>query len=203
MFSDFLGDSSRLITGSADQTAKLWDVKSGKELFTFKFNAPTRSVDFAVGDRLAVITTDHFVDRTAAIHVKRIAEDPEEQDAESVLVLHCPDGKKRINRAVWGPLNQTIVSGGEDKVIRIWDAETGKLLKQSDEEVGHKKDITSLCKAADDSHFLTGSLDKTAKACASFFYLYSISCFKFLHYTYRYKSSNRVFSFVDCFSFGT
>jgi len=40
-----------------------------------------------------------------------------------VLVLHCPDGKKRINRAVWGPLNQTIVSGGEDKVIRIWDAE--------------------------------------------------------------------------------
>ena len=68
-----------MITGSADQTAKLWDVKSGKELFTFKFNAPTRSVDFAVGDRLAVITTDHFVDRTAAIHVKRIAEDPEER----------------------------------------------------------------------------------------------------------------------------
>lgn len=42
---------------------------------------------------------------------------------DSVLVLQSPEGRKRINRAVWGPLNQTIVSGGEDAVIRIWDAE--------------------------------------------------------------------------------
>ncbi|KAJ4881465.1 WD40/YVTN repeat-like-containing domain protein [Raphanus sativus] len=82
---------------------------------------------------------------------------------ESVLVLESPNGRKRINRAVWGPLNQTIVSGGEDAVLRIWDAETGKLLKESDAEVGHKNTITSLTKAADDSHFITGSLDKTAK----------------------------------------
>lgn len=40
-----------------------------------------------------------------------------------MLILQSPDGRKRINRAVWGPLNQTIVSGGEDTVIRIWDAE--------------------------------------------------------------------------------
>ncbi|KAJ4868643.1 WD40-repeat-containing domain protein [Raphanus sativus] len=84
--------------------------------------------------------------------------------SESVLVLESPNGRKRINRAVWGPLNQTIVSGGEDAVLRIWDAETGKLLKESDAEVGHKNTITSLTKAADDSHFITGSLDKmTAK----------------------------------------
>ena len=68
-----------MITGSADQTAKLWDVKSGKELFTFKFGAPARSVDFSVGDHLAVITTDHFVGTSSAIHVKRIAEDPEDR----------------------------------------------------------------------------------------------------------------------------
>ncbi|KAL1224832.1 Eukaryotic translation initiation factor 3 subunit I [Cardamine amara subsp. amara] len=100
---------------------------------------------------------------TSAIHVKRISQDPQDQIGDSVLVLQCPDERKRIHRAVWGPLNQTIVSGGEDAVIRFWDTETGKLLKETDEEVGHRKTITSLCKAADDSHFLTGSLDKTAK----------------------------------------
>ncbi|CAH8266147.1 unnamed protein product [Arabidopsis lyrata] len=152
---DVSRDSSRLITGSADQTAKLWDVKSGKQLFTFNFGSSARSVDFSVGDHLAVITTDHFMGVSSAIHVKRIAEDPQDQVGDSVLVLQSPDGKKKINRAVWGPLNQTIVSGGEDTVIRIWDTETGKLLKQSDVEVGHKEAITSLCKAADDSHFLT------------------------------------------------
>ncbi|KAK8288489.1 hypothetical protein V6Z12_D07G128800 [Gossypium hirsutum] len=40
---------------------------------------------------------------------------------------------------------------------------TGKLLREADKESGHKKTITSLTKSADGSHFLTGSLDKSAK----------------------------------------
>ncbi|QCD90641.1 translation initiation factor 3 subunit I [Vigna unguiculata] len=154
-------DSGRLITGSADQTAKLWNVQSGQQLFTFNFDSPARSVDFSVGDKLAVITTDPFMELPSAIHVKRIAKDPSEQTGESVLLIKGPQG--RINRAVWGPLNRTIISAGEDAVIRIWDSETGKLLKESDKESGHKKTVTSLVKSADGSHFLTGSLDKSAR----------------------------------------
>lgn len=41
--------------------------------------------------------------------------------------------------------------------------QTGKLLKETDKEEGHKKPITSLVKSVDGSHFLTGSLDKSAK----------------------------------------
>lgn len=73
------GDSSLLITGSADQTAKLWTVKTGTQLYTFNFDSPTRSVDFAVGDKLAVITTDPFMGLPSAIHVKRIARDPNDR----------------------------------------------------------------------------------------------------------------------------
>ncbi|CAN0887497.1 Eukaryotic translation initiation factor 3 subunit I [Linum grandiflorum] len=158
---DVSRDSMRLITASADQTAKLWNVQTGAQLFTFNFDSPARSVDFAVGDKLAVITTDPFMAFTSAVHVKRIAADPSDQSGESVLVLKGPQG--RINRAVWGPLNRTIITAGEDSVIRRWDTETGKLLQESDAEVGHKKQITSLTKSADGSHFVTGSLDKSAK----------------------------------------
>lgn len=42
--------------------------------------------------------------------------------------------------------------------------QTGKLLKENNQEVGHKKTITSLTKSADGSHFLSGSLDQSAKA---------------------------------------
>ncbi|RWW53126.1 hypothetical protein BHE74_00040406, partial [Ensete ventricosum] len=66
-------------------------------------------------------------------------------------------------KAVWGPLNKTIVSSGEDAVIRVWDTETGQLLKESDKETGHQKTISSLSKSTDGSHFLTGLLDKSAK----------------------------------------
>ncbi|KAJ6356609.1 hypothetical protein OIU78_004664 [Salix suchowensis] len=158
---DVSRDSMLLITASADQSVKLWNVQTGAQLYTFSFNSPARSVDFSVGDKLAVVTTDPFMGVTSAINVKSIADDPSQQSGESVLTITGPTG--RINRAVWGPLNKTIISAGEDSVIRIWDSETGKLLKESNQEVGHKKQITSLTKSADGSHFLTGSLDKSAK----------------------------------------
>ncbi|KAL3578285.1 hypothetical protein D5086_019789 [Populus alba] len=158
---DVSRDSMLLITASADQSVKLWNVQTGAQLYTFSFNSPARSVDFSVGDKLAVITTDPFMGVTSAINVKSIADDPSQQSGESVLTITGPTG--RINRAVWGSLNKTIISAGEDSVVRIWDSETGKLLKESDPEVGHKKPITSLTKSADGSHFLTGSLDKSAK----------------------------------------
>uniref|UniRef100_A0A0E0QH71 Serine-threonine kinase receptor-associated protein n=1 Tax=Oryza rufipogon TaxID=4529 RepID=A0A0E0QH71_ORYRU len=142
-------------------TAKLWDVQTGRELFTFRFDAPARSVEFAIGDGLAVITTDNFMENVPTAQVKRIAEDPDDQSEESLLVITGIKG--RINRAVWGPLNRTIITAGEDATIRIWDTETGQCLKESDKEQGHQKTITSLSKSADWSHFLTGSLDKSAK----------------------------------------
>lgn len=159
---DISWDSSRLITGSADQTVKLWDVKKGEQLYTFNFDAPARSVNFSVGDKLAVITTDPFMEKTSAIHVKRIAEDIDEQTNESALVMRGPSG--RINRAVWGLLNKNIISCGEDAIIRVWDPVTGQeIMSTKDHENGHNNAITSLCFSADKSHFLTGSLDKSAK----------------------------------------
>jgi WD40 repeat protein len=43
------------------------------------------------------------------------------ETGDSVLTIKGPQG--RINRAVWGPLNTTIISAGEDAVVRIWDSE--------------------------------------------------------------------------------
>lgn len=44
---------------------------------------------------------------------------------ESALVITGIKG--RINRAVWGPLNRTIITAGEDATIRIWDTEVSML----------------------------------------------------------------------------
>ncbi|CAI9112349.1 OLC1v1012788C1 [Oldenlandia corymbosa var. corymbosa] len=160
---DVCRDSSLLITSSADWSAKLWSVQTGVPVFTFNFDSPARSVDFSTGDKLALITTDPFFRLPSAIHVKRIAQDPSDQTGESVIIL---DGRHqgRINRAVWGPLNRTIISAGEDCVVRVWDTETGQLIRESDPETGHKDKITSLEKAIDGgSNFITGSVDKSAK----------------------------------------
>ncbi|KAL9241337.1 hypothetical protein vseg_015460 [Gypsophila vaccaria] len=99
--------------------------------------------------------------KTSAIHVKEIAEDIADQTDDSLLVMRDPTG--RINRAAWGPFNQFIISGGEDAIIRMWDTVTGQEIMSTKDLVnGHKSSVTSLSLSADGSHFLTGSLDKTA-----------------------------------------
>ncbi|KAI7991709.1 Eukaryotic translation initiation factor 3 subunit I [Camellia lanceoleosa] len=52
---------------------------------------------------------------------------------------------------------------GRWREITIEKMRTGKLLKESDKETGHKKTIMSLTKSADSSHLLTSSLDKSTK----------------------------------------
>ena len=39
---DISRNSMRLITGSADQTVKLWNVETGAQLYSFNFDSPTR-----------------------------------------------------------------------------------------------------------------------------------------------------------------
>lgn len=84
---DVSRDSARLLTGSADQTAKLWEVGTGRELFSFRFDAPARSVEFAVGDALAVVTTDNFMDHVPTVQVKRIAEDVEDRECRPLALV--------------------------------------------------------------------------------------------------------------------
>ena len=102
---DVSRDSSLLLTGSADQSAKLWSVQSGHPLFTFSFDSPARSVDFSVGDKLAIVTTDPFMDVPSAIHVKRIASDPADRKSLTLTLTlsfrsfsHCCLGQRRVSR---------------------------------------------------------------------------------------------------------
>lgn len=69
------GDSTRLVTSSADQTVKLWECETGVLLHTFNFDAPARAVSFSEGDKMVVISTDPFMEKQSAIHVKRIESD--------------------------------------------------------------------------------------------------------------------------------
>ena len=57
-----VGDSTRLIMSSADQTVKLCNVATWTQLFSFNFESPARGVDLVEGDKLALITTDPFME---------------------------------------------------------------------------------------------------------------------------------------------
>lgn len=155
---DFDWESTRLITASADSTVRLWDVQTGRNLFTFKFNEPCRAVRFSMGDRMAALTADPFMAAPSAIHIVNIAEDPADQTDTVMQTITGPKG--RIQRVHWTDLNSTLISCGEDGCIRRWDVETGKCTLEAQV---HEKHIQDLQVSNDGTHAVTSSLDKTAK----------------------------------------
>ena len=155
---DVSEDSKTLVTGSADTTCKMWDTETGTCYFTHQFEQPVRAVALAQGDQHMVISTDPFMGVPAALHIVDVAANREEQTNDIKISMSGPAG--RINRALWGPLNTTILTGGEDGVIRLWDVETGKILHEASD---HKKQIQHLSLSLDKTHFISASLDKTAK----------------------------------------
>jgi translation initiation factor 3 subunit I len=150
-------DSSLLLTGSADSSAKLWDVRTGACHFTWNFDAPCKAVAFALGDGMAAISTDPFLSKEPAIHLVRVA-GPGQADPD---ILRSLSGfKGRINRVAFTDGNAHMLAAGEDGTVRRWDVEAGKVV---DEAHLHKGSITDLQLSPDGTHFVTSSLDTTAK----------------------------------------
>ena len=115
------GDSSCLITASSDSRVKLWNVETGDCTFTFDYNEPCRAVAFAMGEQLAALSNDPFVQAASCIRIVRIAEDVADQSKEEVLKIM--GGQKRFTRVAFTDLNRKLLSAGEDGFVRIWDTE--------------------------------------------------------------------------------
>ena len=54
-----------------------------------------------------------------------------------------------------------IVSGSQDKTIRVWDAESGKVVVGPLK--GHTNTVTSVAFSQDSKHIVSGSLDRTIR----------------------------------------
>merc|ERR1712086_708576 len=73
-------------------------------------------------------------------------------NAEPYLTIESPDSK--ITSAVWGPVDETIITGHENGVIKKWDAKTGEMLQkvkhhtQNINDLQYNKDMTTIMSAS-------------------------------------------------------
>jgi len=162
---DFNFNSTRLITGSSDCSAKLWELETGKQLYSLKHSAGIRSVSFAHGEKMILCAQDSTFSSKPTIFIYNL---PEEFNAQSIAdnnrdepvrSLHSPDSGK-VATALWGALNTTIIAGSDDGCVRLWDVETGKEIQKVKE---FKKPISDLQFSKDHTMFIASSGDHTAK----------------------------------------
>jgi WD40 repeat protein len=186
----FSPNGQRIVTGSDDETAKIWDGATGNQLVTLtghsrSFNAFAFSPD---GQRIVTGS----LDKTAKIWdsatgkelltltghsnwVESVAFSPDGRrivtgsDDYTAKIWDSATGKELVtlnghSRSVgpvtFSPDGQRIVTGSEDYTAKIWDSATGKELMTLP---GHSGPVYSVALSPDGQRIVTGSLDKTAK----------------------------------------
>jgi len=155
---DMTYDSSRLLTGSADNSAMLWDTASGKRLHQWTHKSPVRAIAFSPGDSIVTAATAKLMGQQAQIYFYRHAADMASVDPEPVMVLGGLEAT--ATRVLWHPTSTFLITVGEDAAVKKWDAETGTLL----ETVRlHKKGINDAQWSSTGEQFVTASSDCTAK----------------------------------------
>jgi len=146
---DISPDGKLLVTGSWDQSAKIWDIATGKALRKLDglHQGYVNSVEFSPDGALVLTGSD---DGTARLWQAATGE---------------PTGptfrghQSRIRRACFSSSGQQVLTTANDKTARIWDRQTGKSLQTL---VGHEWAVLCGEFSRDGKRVITGSEDNTA-----------------------------------------
>ena len=144
----FSADGQRILTGSNDKTAKVWEAASGKELVTLKGHRGQVTGAAFSPDGQRIVTTSG--DRTARVW--------EAASGRELLVLN--GHLVGIGAVAWSPDGQRIVTGRDDRTAKVWEAATGRELLTLKGHTGH---IQSVRFSRDGQRIVTGSWDRTVR----------------------------------------
>ncbi|RYP43315.1 hypothetical protein DL768_009981 [Monosporascus sp. mg162] len=141
-------DASRLASGSADNTVKIWDPATGKCVSTLNgHNSWVHSVAWSHdASRLASGSADDTVKIW----------DPATGECVSTLNGHS----SLVLSVGWSHDASRLASGSADKTVKIWDPATGECVSTLN---GHNSLVLSVAWSHDASRLASGSNDDTVK----------------------------------------
>jgi translation initiation factor 3 subunit I len=112
--------STLIASGAADNTVKLWDVKSGKCLKTWDFDTAVKRVEFNEDGSQLLAVTEMRMGFLGTIVVLDIKLDVEaEQSSEKVLTISCEESKATV--AGWSYMSKYIIAGHQDGTVSQYD----------------------------------------------------------------------------------
>lgn len=159
-----------LATGSADNSVRLWNIKTGECVKVWEFPTAVKRVEFSPdGSRLLAVTEKRmgFLGTIVVFDVQYgdgEGNNLDEQTNEPSLKITCEDSKATV--AGWSYLSKYIIAGHEDGSVSQYDAKSGEQLENVQ---AHELDlqINDIQFSADRTYFITASRDKTAKILSS------------------------------------
>lgn len=110
-----------LATGSADNTVRLWNIKTGECVKVWEFPTAVKRVAFSPdGSRLLAVTEKRMgFNGTIAVIDIAYGENLSSQAAEPTLSIVCEESKATV--AGWSFLSKYIIAGHEDGSVSQYD----------------------------------------------------------------------------------
>jgi WD40 repeat protein len=138
----FTPDGRYIISGGQDATVRVWDLHSGSQIHTL------------IGHRGAVYGISVMADGSRFVSVadRDLAVRIWDIEAGEPISALAPNSA-HVNAVTSSPDNRYVVTGGDDGKARIWDIDSGVLLRVLD----HARSIYSLTISPDGRHLVIGS----------------------------------------------
>jgi len=144
----FSPDGRYALSGSSDDTLKLWEVATGREIRTFEGHSDSvRSVAFSPDGRYALSGSSDYTLKLWEVATGNEIRTFEGHSNSVESVAFSPDGRYAL-------------SGSYDKTLKLWEVATGNEIRTFE---GHSDKVNSVAFSPDGKYALSGSDDKTLK----------------------------------------
>lgn len=162
-------DGNLIATDGGNGSVLLWDVTNQKRILQYtghhlSSDAPygqtaliVKSISFS-SDSKRIVSAAYTA--TSGVHQKGEVKIWSVESGQTLVSLAGPheEGPRYITTATFSPDNKLIATGSFDKKLKLWDSETGKLLREFE---GHAHNVLSVAFSPDGKRVASASADNT------------------------------------------
>lgn len=151
-------ETTRVLTGAADNTCRIWDCETGTSVTELKTKSAVRTCGFSYSANMIMYSTDKAMGQPSELHLYDLRDEYQVKNNEPFMTIPMP--KAKATAGLWGPLEEIIITGHENGDISQWDIRCGDRSNFASE---HTKQINDIQTSRDQTMLITASKDHTAK----------------------------------------